>query len=338
MKRGLVLFTALLLIVSLPVIANAQGMFGFSGAPLFAPPDPISPADPIRAFTPPIFYIGWMETYKNVTFAFDGAGAGNLFGGDHRWPVAGLWLGLEEKVNLSQNLSAILDGWLLVPTRRKGSEPEEVTRTFVTAFSTTVPIAFGTTTEIGGREWDTDPDWWYIDAMGVFGPSAMFKVLGGFRYEHFSTRFKNPVDSIAVPSTPEDRADITVNSYQPFVGFQYATGGPTGHISVRLIGFPLVPADVSHRESGEAGSGTIVKSIGNFRSSYFWELFAQADQRFFGDANIGAFFRWNWLHGRAILHSEVEPGALASGDDSASFDRNTVTVGGSFSLNFLSPL
>jgi hypothetical protein len=335
MKKGLILF-AVLLIVSAPAFVQAQGMFGFSGAPLY-PTGPVFPGDPVRVFTPPVFYAGWMASAKNARFGFDNVSVGSLFGGQHRWPLAGVWFGLEEKVNVTPNCSLVLDGWLLVPTTRKGGEPEEVTRSFLVPIGTSGTFATVTTTAIGGREWDTDPDWWYVDAMGICGCSRGFGLVGGFRYDHFSTRFKNPQDTIVIPSTPEDRADITVNAYLPYVGFQYNQGGPSGNINVRLIGFPYAPADVSHRETGEAGTGTIVRSVGTFKDSYFLELFADANRNVFGSASLGVFFRWNWLHGRANLHSEVQPGHQASTDDSAHFDRNTVTVGGSLTVPFATP-
>ncbi|MBI4966434.1 MAG: hypothetical protein HY913_24350 [Desulfomonile tiedjei] len=336
MKKGLFLFIALLILTGAASV-HAQGLLGYGlpGAPQF----PASGAGAYGYSTtpflaPPTFYIGWMESYKNTTFRFDGSNLGSA-----RWPAAGLWLGLEEKINVSESCGVAVDGWILVPTNRRSGGAEPLT----TVVFDTSGIPISTTTSLGSGTWDTRNDWWYVDAMGYCGCSKTFAVLAGFRYEHFSTRFRDPkafeqitIDfngGTATTSDPDAGADFTVNSYQPYVGVQYFLGGPTGSINIRLLGFPYVPADVNWLLTG---GGASITSKGNLKDSYFFELFAQAERNIFGNANIGGFFRWNLLHGRTSLHTEVLP-AIGSIDNVGSFDRNTLTFGGSFSLNFVTP-
>jgi len=281
-----------------------------------------------------------MESYRNAAFLFDQINPSSFLGGDHRWPVAGLWLALEQKINLSQNCGAMLGGWWLVPSNRRGAESEESLRTFFELVDTGDEIFIAVprqTTELGFRNWDTQNDWWYVDAAITWGPSRTFTVLGGFRYEHFSTTFQNPRDAVGVPATPGDRADVTINSYFPYCGLQYILAGSTSSFNVRVLGVPYVPAGVTHFETGESGTATRVESKGRFTRSYFLELFTEYSLSFYGNASAGAFFRWNVLHGLANLHTEVQPGHVASSEDRISFDRNTVTVGGFLSLSFTSP-
>lgn len=333
MKKGLVLVAVLLAVVAPPAVAQAQGLFGF-GLPgnILGPYGGTGQA----LFTPPAFYVGWMESYKDTVLLFDAAPPGGFLGGSHKWPSAGLWLGLAETVNLTQRCGVMVDGWVLIPSDRKGSEPEtSLTTILVFNGETFDPVQL---TSLGKREWDTRNDWWYVDGMLFCGCSKTFQALAGFRYEHFSTRFKNPSDAVVVPSTPSDRLDITVNSYLPYFGAQYATGGSNSSLSVRFLGFPFVPANATHFETGEAGSATRIESKGNFRNGgYWWELFAEYDWNMFNGASVGAFLRWNVVHGKAKFHSELQPAHIIGQDQGATFDRNTFTFGGSLSLNFGSP-
>jgi hypothetical protein len=341
MKKGLILLAALLIVATLTLLGHAQGLSGiwpgsapaFGGGPgAYGPPSP-------RVFEPPTFYIGWMESNRWVSWSFDSGVATSLFGGQHRWNVAGLWLGLEQGVNLSENCGLQLDGWVLIPANRKGPEAEGTIRSTVTIIppdgedqQVIVTLLPG----LGTRDWNTRTDWWYVDAAVSCGFCTPFKALAGFRYEHFSTRWDNP-SSTSLPSTSNDTADITINSYLPYVGVQSSIGGPASNVKVRFIGFPWAPANVSHFETGESGIGTRVESTGNWDRSYFCELFAEYNRNFSSSMGLGAFVKWNVHHGHGNFSADLLP-ALGSVSRGASFDRNTVTFGGSFSLNFTSPL
>ena len=106
----------------------------------------------------------------------------------------------------------------------------------------------------GGRTWNTRPEWWYLDAAATCAFCTPFKVMAGFRYEHFSVRFDNPSDNFGIVSTTGDEADLTINSYLPFVGLQTTVGGPASNVYVRFIGFPWAPGDVTHSETGISGT------------------------------------------------------------------------------------
>jgi hypothetical protein len=334
MKKGLILLAALVIVASFTVSGHAQGLFGiwpgsapaFGGGPgAYGPPGP-------RLFEPATFYVGWMESLGRGSWTFADPNPGSIFGGSHRYDVAGLWLGLEQKINLTETCGLDLDGWVLIPSNRRGSEQEASTTTFTVG--TIAPITI-TTPVTGGRTWNTRAEWWYLDAAATCAFCTPVKAIAGFRYEHFSTRFDNPADISGIPSTTGDTADLTINSYLPYVGLQTSAGGPASNVYVRLIGFPWAPGNVTHSETGISGLGSRIDSTRNWNNSYFWEIFAEYNRSVAANMGIGAFFRWNVLHGQTDLSTTLPSGVAVSSD--ASFNRNTMTFGGSFSLNFGSP-
>ncbi len=126
--------------------------------------------------------------------------------------------GTENQPNATWGLD--LDGWVLIPSNRQGSEQEPTITTSGTISAHHSP---------GGREtetWNTRTEWWYLDAAATWACCTPVKVLAGFRYDHFSTRFDNPTNAFGVVFTTADTADLTVNSYLPFVGLQTTVGGP----------------------------------------------------------------------------------------------------------------
>ena len=190
----------------------------------------------------------------------------------------------------------------------------------------------------GGRTWNTRTEWWYLDAAATCAFCTPFKAIAGFRYEHFSVRFDNPSDAFGLVVNPGAEADLTINSYLPFVGLQTSVGGPASNVYVRFIGFPWAPGDVTHSETGVSGLGlgSRIDSTRSWNRSYFWEIFAEYNRNFAAGMGIGAFFRWNLLHGQTDLSATLPSGLAVSSD--ASFDRNTMTFGGSFNLSFNTPL
>jgi hypothetical protein len=334
MKKGLILLAALLIVASFTVSGHAQSLFNIwpGGMPAFGGgPGACGPLGP-RLFEPPTFYVGWMESLRRVSWSFADPNPGGLFGGKHNWDVAGLWLGLEQKINLTETCGVDLDGWVLIPSNRQGAELEAGLTTqnvgSVAPVIITIPVP-------GGRTWNTRSEWWYLDAAATCAFCTPLKALAGFRYEHFSVRFDNPSDINGIASSADSTADLTINSYLPFVGLQTSVGGPASNVCVRFIGFPWAPANVTHSETGLPLAGSRIDSTGNWNRSYFWEIFAEYNRSVAANMGIGAFFRWNVLHGQTNLDATLPAGTISS--DSA-FDRNTMTFGGSFSLNFGSPL
>ncbi|MBM4327402.1 MAG: hypothetical protein FJ118_09595 [Deltaproteobacteria bacterium] len=305
----------------LPANAPAIGLGGFSGG--FA--ESLT-AEPIR------FYVGWMEPVRNAYSAFDQEASGTGTAGSHDWPVAGLWLGAAKSISLGERCALGLDGWLLIPANREAIERDEFNR--VIAGGGRIRALTVTTTPVV-RTWETYTDWWYADAEVGCRLSGGFMVFGGFRYEHFSTRFKNPGIPAGTPGSSDDNADITVNGYLPYIGVQLQQGGSTSLVSIRALGFPYVPADVQHLETGETGTGLRTEATGAFSGGYFVELLGEYRARVFGGPDLGAFVKYNVFHGRGNLNLDVTD--FPSSSSGFAFHRESITFGGTFSLDFALP-
>ncbi len=134
MKKVLILLAALVIVASFTISGHAQGLLGiwpgsapaFGGGPgAYGPPG-------ARLFEPPTFYVGWMESNRKVSWGFNSPNSASLFGGAHSWTPSGLWLGLEQKINLTENCGLELDGWVLIPSNRRGDEQETSVRSILT--------------------------------------------------------------------------------------------------------------------------------------------------------------------------------------------------------------
>jgi hypothetical protein len=337
-RRGVLLLT-LLFMFGAPGAVVGQGLFGF-GFPA-APPD----RSVGSIFSPPNFYVGWMQSIKSTKLVFEDNGPGVFLGGDHWWRSAGWRVGIEERINITNACGIIVDGCLLLPKNRRGIEIERAQRRVfdvVVSFGSEEETIFDfiPRTESFSRaiSWTTTDDWWHAGGMVCWGSSNVFQIVGGGRYEHFSTRFIQPNQTSSLPSSPADRIDITVNSALPFFGLQSGLSGAGNSLNFRLIGFPMVYSSVTHFENGEAGAATRIESRGSFRRGYWWDIVAQFNRNMFPGADVGVFLCWNVVHGTAYLHSELQPNHISAEDDRGTFNRNTITVGGKFSFSFSLPL
>ena len=120
MKKGFGLVAVLLMLATIPVCVHSQGLFGLWPSASSARACGLGPCDPCGPplVEPPVFYAGWMDSHS-AKISFDAAS-----GGGQRWPLTGVWLGLAERVNLNETCGVDLDGWVLIPSNRSGSESE----------------------------------------------------------------------------------------------------------------------------------------------------------------------------------------------------------------------
>lgn len=281
-------------------------------------------------------YAGWMESYRDLRFTFDPEAGGGATGGSHRWRLSGLWIGAEKRMRLTDEVGLLLDGWCLFSAKGAATEQEWFRRTMLLGpflgpdeREFFIPV---TTPGTGGRSFDTRTDWWYLDAAGTYKVATSYFLMGGVRYEHFSVRFQNPGPGVGIPSGAGEEADVSVKSYVPYVGIQTVRRVSSGRFSSRFIAFPLVPARVTHFETGEAGTGIRTESKGHFTQGIFCEFFTNYDLNINDSVGIGVFIRWNYLTGKAALNTDVM--GFSSANYEAVFTRNTYTLGAGISLAF----
>ena len=184
------------------------------------------------------------------------------------------------------------------------------------------------------RNWKTDTQWWYADLLGALGNLNGFSLLAGFRYDFFTTRFKNPYDYFG-RTLGTDTADVKSNGYIPLVGGQVAYAGSCGSLLFRLVGFPTLLGQVTYNQT--VGGWSRREASGNYNGQYFMEAFAEYAYVLTRTADLGIFARFNSTHGTANVNVEaVFPGQGVVRADTFSLGatRNNWTAGGRMNLRF----
>jgi len=278
---------------------------------------------------PLTFYAGWGGDRKGTTLSFDlrRQGTDDLTSIINTYPVRGLWLGLAVQANLTGATGLFADVWMLIPSNRQSEETYSVAGVFP-----------------GGKTWQTNTDWWFLDGALTYSTSNLGKLLAGFRYERFATNFKDPDNFVGALGLSSDRGDVTINCYIPFIGVQMDQGSPGGNrVMFRIIGFPWLGGDAKYHDSiGDFGGIEqdrieLSKGLGK---GYFLEAFAEYGRSVSGSGQVGVFARWNMLHGNAgrINITDVLGGFPYTGQYQFAFDRQSWTLGGSFTLAFNLPI
>ena len=204
MKKLLFVAVAFALLISAPAVSFSQGFSLLPGG-LFGGTRTCGDDYGVRGLDPLSFYVGWGTDVGNPRFTFD-SGGGGVSSLSHRWPLRGLWLGVAEKLNVTEKCGINVEAWWLIPSTAAGTEESVVgTTTFVAVptpgigFFVTIPTPVSV-------NWNTRPDWWYIDGrLACSCGGRNFNVLAGFRYDHFSTRFETPSMPVASFSIRQTR-------------------------------------------------------------------------------------------------------------------------------------
>jgi hypothetical protein len=335
-----------------PVLAAAQGPAGFGPPPGLAggvgpvltgpggppmagppmcPPPPCGPAPCEQGPTGIGFggYVGYLTGPYGAQFRFDPVLAplgGGIFGSiSHGYALSGIFVGGSGRTLLGENIQGTMKASWFFPSNARSREE----------------YGLGTGT-VSKRTWHTDSQWGTIDASGAYIIGCNAAAIVGLRFDHFMTNFKESYDYILPPGIvwATDRADVTVASYLPYVGFAVQHTSCHGTLSAGLLGFPRVWGDVAYKET-YATLGRFEASRG-FQGGHFAEAFAEAETTK-GPVSFGAFARWQALHveSQMTMDLAVPPAALAPlpiVGDSQTFrfrlDRQAWTFGGKVSISF----
>jgi hypothetical protein len=325
-SRLLTFALPLVLISTVSTVVGAQGLLGMSfpgvsyltgfgrGAVGCGSPDCL----PVEG---PRVYVGGSADYTGGTaFDISTQGVGLLGAAEfrHSYPNRGLWLGLTLPFDPGPRLGLYASAWTFLRTGNVNSLEAYNNNPFL------------------GREWQVEPYWAIVDGFAIFRCGYGFNILGGFRYDHYTVAFKNPVNAVGVISLPTDVADLNVINYVPLIGTQYENYSYLGSIVFRAVGFPALGGDVKYFEP--SGGGTALRGTGNYRRGYFFELFMEYTKKF-GPSQLGLFARWNDFHAQSKLNvNALAAGAVVGTQNyDFSFNRNSWTLGGSASLAFNLP-
>lgn len=307
-----VTFVIIILIASAPALAWGFFGSGFSGLWPGAWFQGIGNAGLTYERVAGSRYIGWEESSPNgFVLSASGKSVAEVANFVHRAPLRGVWWGASQGISLWRNCGLELSGWYLTP--------KSVTETeFYNDY--TQSTTWG----------DVKPEWGFLEALATFGYGGM-SLIAGFRYDHFSVRFSDTVDS-TYGTNIANIADMTANSYIPIVGVQCRYDGVTSRLTVRTVGFPVIPGNFSYLEP--TGSNTSLIATGNYNNSYFLEVFAEYAWKF-GPADIGIFGRYNGTRIKSNATTTGNLGGVISTETwSFGINRNSITVGGQLGLTF----
>jgi hypothetical protein len=182
------------------------------------------------------------------------------------------------------------------------------------------------------RTWQTSIQWWTLEAAALRCSWSTFSLIGGLRYDSFSSKFSNPTLLPAI-STSADEGDLTLSSYIPYVGGEAAWGA----VKVGVIGFPWVFGTIAYKET----SGPLrVEASGSYRNAYFVETFAEFGKQV-GVAHLSAFATYTVLHAVGDFDATVNNFSVfpaSAGSYAWGFDRQNWIVGGKLVVGLNTPL
>jgi hypothetical protein len=350
MRRPALLLIGMVAAALLPCLSFGQGHPGFGPPPGFqGAPGPMGPGSMIGgpglggppmmgapSCPPPVCgpppceeepkgigvagYVGYLYAPYGAQFRCDAEVAplgGAFYSFSHQYPLQGAVVGAGARAAVGESGQVMIKGSWLFPA--EGHSREDYL--FAAA--------------VAKQSWRLGIQWGNVDASAAYmlGPHAA--LIGGLRYDSFMTNFKEPYDLVNIPApSPTDRQDVTLISWVPYLGAAIQHSSCNGSASLGVIGFPHVFGDIAFRETL---GPTLLRMEGSkgFEGGYFFEAFAEASRNF-GMAQVGAFARWNALHGESQLTLNLL--GVAPAPDSQVFrfrlDRQAWIFGGKVSFSF----
>ncbi len=309
--RRVVVLGAILVLAVTPSLVSAQGLFdmGFSQLGGIFGWDQ-SWCRPGKLIQPCALYVGYSADPANsMRFSLEtqNIALGSVASLQHSFGVRGLWLGASNSVQISDRIGILGSFWYLVrdevvEDREKYNQPSTI-----------------------GRTWSTDTEWWFADVYAAYGSLNGFALLAGFRYDYFTTRFRDPFNVSGIISAPTDKADLRSESYIPLIGGQTAYSDGSSSFVFRVVGSPIVPGRLTYLQSFAGAAAFLVE--GNYSEGYFVEAFTEYAHDFGGLANVGFFGRVN----AARYTSDIRVTLVGIGPGTETYDqifyRNSWTVG-----------
>jgi hypothetical protein len=189
--------------------------------------------------------------------------------------------------------------------------------------------------EDGSRTWRPNIQWYTLEGSVISYVVQNFSLIGGFRYDSFSTKFADPARvSDFGSSLPTDEAELILTSYIPYVGAVTKWGA----VEMGVIGLPWVGGRIESRET-IGGAAVRYETVGNYRNGYFLETYAEFGGQL-GMVHLSAFATYTVLHavGDCDFHRNPIGGVGVTAPDSFGIDRQNWIVGGKALIGFNSPL
>jgi len=256
-------------------------------------------------------YVGWLDQSNGIALTT------RLFEANLEFldknPLRGAWFEVTAQGSLSDRVGFLVSGGILAPSTTRGAELETVA---------------GTATEysLSGTSWGL------IQGLMTYNLSNSFQVIGGFRWDHFNTRWNF--------SGSPSFLDFKLNAYAPLIGVQLEQRFVGGELIARIMGWPgVIPGHMTQTFIGGApipGSNHREQNPGR---GYLMEFSTEYRRTLLGSTSAGVFLRWNALHVASdeggyegLVNNVVSRGAVTQ-----SFDRKSLTIGGSLTFDFMLP-
>jgi hypothetical protein len=261
-------------------------------------------------------YAGYVYSPFGTQFRMDAdnTAVGAFMGGSYRYPLQGLVVACGTRVPIGERAQGMLKGSWLFPFRGDAqadySFPAGITK----------------------RSWVMDIQWANVDLSGAYmvadGHAA---IIGGFRFDSFKTNFKEPFDFVLVPPAGllQDRADLSVIAYIPYVGVAVQHNSCEGNASAGVLAFPKLLGSVVYKETF---GGVRLETNREFQGGYFLEVFGEANRNVGERASVGAYVRWHGIHGET--HGVLDVSGFGSDTYRFRLDRQAWVFGGKVAFSF----
>lgn len=325
MRSVVVLLAAVFALVAAPILAGAQVLPGLPGLfpSLGGAGCGMDPKASILGA--PTGYIGYVGNIGDTRFALDATNfnAANIDRIRMQWRNEGLWLELAVPLRFGPAGALVLSGSYMVPS-------------ISTAYEQYNNVAGAAINE---REWSQNTNWFTAQALWAYPCGETFAFVAGFRWESFQVAYTSPLLVIGAVGTTNDRADLTINAYVPFVGgiANWAYGDTA--LTVGLVGMFTALGELKYREGlSQVGIPISAELTGQLNGGHFLEAWAEYSRKAFGTASWGAFGKVSSVSARSHPTLDVNinaPGfGLVTRDYDFTVTRNVWILGGKVSIDF----
>jgi len=154
---------------------------------------------------------------------------------------------------LSQQYVANVKGtWVggVIPIASKGNFAVRVDGAYLISSTTSLDQEQYTTSSVLGQRWSKAVvDSYFLDAQGAYRLSEAWGLVAGFRWDVVSLKLSNP-ELQNYQWIPGWESDISVKSYEPYVGLEVVQGlRTTGKLRMQVVGFPALFGNVRFGDS-----------------------------------------------------------------------------------------
>ncbi len=202
----------------------------------------------------------------------------------------------------------------------------------------------------GPQRWfNTKVNSYFLETQGIYRLSEACGLVGGFRWDVVSLRLSHPdVQTFTYQDSPGWEGDITVTSYEPYVGLEVVRGSElTGRLRMQLVGFPALFGNVRFGDSfpnssaPPRGVARYQSKARSFKKGYFGEMLADYSWGVSSSSRIGLLGRLAFFHGisngstERLANDPFQPDApIGSVPADVDYDRCIAIVGGTFRYGF----